>query len=148
MRVKCVSSGYGGGGYGGYGGGFGGYTFGGGSGGGNDAFRLAQLLIQLVGDYRNKSAWSSILNVLARNKQLCARMPKFKDSFSPNPSLSSNPNLVGRTPERARPQPSSTGGQMSASPDPPSRSSLKRQKLLTLTLTPTLTLTRIGRWSP
>ena len=53
---------------------------GGGGGSSNEGFRLAQLLTQLIGDYRTKSVWSSILNVLGRNKQLCARMPKFKDS--------------------------------------------------------------------
>ena len=48
------------------------------------------------GDYRTKSVWSSIVNVLARNKQLCARMPKFKD----NRKSKSTPIFNGWTDER------------------------------------------------
>ena len=43
-------------------------------------FRLALLLTQLYIDRRAKSVWGSIVNVLGRNRQLCVRMPRFRDS--------------------------------------------------------------------
>jgi hypothetical protein len=78
------------GGYGGYGmggGGFGSYDVGGFGGGGgkggkssNDAHRLGLLMAQLFADRQVKSVWSSVINVMGRDKQLCVRMPEFRDT--------------------------------------------------------------------
>ena len=46
----------------------------------NDSHRLALLLTQLYSDRRVKSVWGSLVNVLGRNKQLCVRLPRFRDS--------------------------------------------------------------------
>jgi thiol-disulfide isomerase/thioredoxin len=96
-RVKVVSSGYGGyGGYEGYGnsgGGSGGYyKYGGRTTGGssNDAHRLAMLISQLYSDRQIKSVAGSVINVLARNRQVSLRMPKFKDN-----RRAQNPFFVG-----------------------------------------------------
>ncbi|KAJ8602501.1 hypothetical protein CTAYLR_001253 [Chrysophaeum taylorii] len=46
----------------------------------NDSHRLALLLTQLYSDRRVKSVWASLVNVLGRNRQLCVRLPKFRDT--------------------------------------------------------------------
>lgn len=46
----------------------------------NDSHRLAVLLTQLYSDRREKSVWASLVNVLGRNRQLCVRLPKFRDT--------------------------------------------------------------------
>lgn len=46
----------------------------------NDSHRLALLLTQLYSDRREKSVWASLINVLGRNRQLCVRLPKFRDT--------------------------------------------------------------------
>lgn len=46
----------------------------------SDSHRLALLLAQLYVDRRSKSVPASVINVLARNRQLSVRMPEFKDT--------------------------------------------------------------------
>ena len=46
----------------------------------SDSHRLALLLAQLYLDRHTKSVFGSVLNVLGRNKQLCVRMPEFRDT--------------------------------------------------------------------
>ena len=75
---------YGGGGGGGGAVGFTDFALGGLGGGakkqGNDSHRLALLLTQLYTDRRTKSVWASVVNVLGRNRALCVRMPRFRDT--------------------------------------------------------------------
>jgi thiol-disulfide isomerase/thioredoxin len=85
-RSKAISSGYGG-----YGPTVGGYMTYGGKGGyssygkkssssSSDSHRFALLLTQLFVDRHAKSLPASIANVLGRNRQVCLRMPRFKDT--------------------------------------------------------------------
>mmetsp|Transcript_74196 Transcript_74196/g.197960 ORF Transcript_74196/g.197960 Transcript_74196/m.197960 type:complete len:3050 (-) Transcript_74196:601-9750(-) len=46
----------------------------------SDSHRFGLLLSQLYKDKHSKSVYASIVNVLGRNKQLCVRMPEFKDT--------------------------------------------------------------------
>jgi hypothetical protein len=46
----------------------------------NDGHRFAQLAVQLYSDKNQRSLLSSIANVLARNRHVCPRVPKFKDT--------------------------------------------------------------------
>ena len=46
----------------------------------SDSHRLGLLLAQLYTDRNSKSVYASVINVLGRNKQLCVRMPEFKDT--------------------------------------------------------------------
>jgi thiol-disulfide isomerase/thioredoxin len=86
-RSKAISSGYGGygptvgGGYMMYGG-KGGYSSYGkkSSSSTSDSHRFALLLTQLFVDRHSKSLPASIANVLGRNRQVCLRMPRFKDT--------------------------------------------------------------------
>ena len=48
----------------------------------SDAHRFAVLLSQLYQGRHAKSVQASVINVLARNRQVCLRMPKFKDTRS------------------------------------------------------------------
>ena len=48
----------------------------------SDAHRFAVLLSQLYKGRHSKSVQASVINVLARNRQVCLRMPKFKDTRS------------------------------------------------------------------
>lgn len=83
MRCRVLTSGYsdwwkgdGGLGYGGYDGGKS-YSS---SSSSSDSHRLGLLLAQLYTDRNSKSVYASVINVLGRNKQLCVRMPEFKDT--------------------------------------------------------------------
>lgn len=83
MRCRVLTSGYsdwwksdGGYGYGGYDGGKS-YSS---SSSSSDSHRLGLLLAQLYSDRNSKSVYASVINVLGRNKQLCVRMPEFKDT--------------------------------------------------------------------
>jgi thiol-disulfide isomerase/thioredoxin len=83
MRCRVLTSGYsdwwkgdGGFGYGGYDGGKS-YSS---SSSSSDSHRLGLLLAQLYTDRSSKSVYASVINVLGRNKQLCVRMPEFKDT--------------------------------------------------------------------
>jgi thiol-disulfide isomerase/thioredoxin len=46
----------------------------------SDSHRLGLLLSQLFLDRHTKNVFGSVLNVLGRNKQLCVRMPEFRDN--------------------------------------------------------------------
>ena len=46
----------------------------------SDSHRFATLCAQLYTDRRSKSLLSSVINVLSRNKPLCLRLPKFRDT--------------------------------------------------------------------
>lgn len=46
----------------------------------NDSHRFAVLAAQLFADRSTKSVASSIVNVLSRNKRLCPRLPRFRDT--------------------------------------------------------------------
>ena len=46
----------------------------------NDAHRFALLLSQLMTDSNNRGLMSSCVNILARNRHVCVRAPKFKDT--------------------------------------------------------------------
>eukprot|EP00808_Paulinella_micropora_P006835 g75373.t1 len=52
----------------------------GGGGRASDSFRFGCLLAQLYTDHRAKSLCSSIVTVLAQNKQLCPHLPRFRDT--------------------------------------------------------------------
>jgi len=83
LRCRIGGSGFGGfGGFSGFGGfgGFGWSPWGESSAGKSDSHRFATLLMQLYKDRRLKSIPASIINVLVRNRQLCSRMPEFRDT--------------------------------------------------------------------
>ena len=46
----------------------------------SDSHRLGLLLAQLFADRHSKSVFCSVINVLGRNRQVCVRMPEFRDS--------------------------------------------------------------------
>lgn len=46
----------------------------------NDAHRFGVLLSQLISDKTLKSVMGSVINVIARNRQVALRLPKFKDT--------------------------------------------------------------------
>jgi thiol-disulfide isomerase/thioredoxin len=73
-RVTCISAG-GGGGYGGFAGYGGRSDF-----GKNDGHRFAVLAAQLFSDKHKRSLLASCVHVLARNRHVCVRMPKLRDT--------------------------------------------------------------------
>jgi hypothetical protein len=48
--------------------------------GSNDSYRFALLLSRLYSDAQVKSVWGSLINLLTLNRQVGARLPKFKDT--------------------------------------------------------------------
>jgi hypothetical protein len=72
IKVKVVSSGYGGfGSYGSYGGAYGGaYGESGQGSSSNDSYRYGLLMAQLYKDVRIKSVWGSVINLLCHNRQV------------------------------------------------------------------------------
>ena len=73
-KVTCISSGAGAGAWGGFSG------YGGRDAGKNDGHRFALLATQLFSDRNKRSLMGSAVNVLARNRHVCVRMPKLKDT--------------------------------------------------------------------
>jgi len=67
----------------------------------SDSHRLGLLLAQLYCDRNSKSVYASVINVLGRNKQLCVRMPEFKDSRKSRQSTVFNGWTDSREPRSA-----------------------------------------------
>ena len=57
----------------------------------DDSYRFGLLMYQLYSDREQKSVFSSVINVLSRNKQLCSMLPRFVD----NRKTKSNPLFIG-----------------------------------------------------